>query len=392
MSYFPSVVFYIVPIISIAVIFFFSRVATIFWALGAFNALAALYGGAIFAELSRSSFELNALSAVVVTIMTILPLWLVALFHSANCNGYVTRKQMLTEGQKIAEILETLYPLILFLFALCIAESIFTMFRDGNYFRAFYSNAVKTNSGLFLALTYSLGVLTFCISFLKRKYLVCFLVVICLLTLGKKQPVFFCLFIPVIWYVMYTNSKTSVLVLASILGVALIWVVTRIYADGRNISLLYQLTSTFDYIINFQYFLEEFPLGSTQGTIFFESFYKYIPRILWDEKPTIYGFLHIHQYLYPEELNSSFTPSTFESYTVWLADFGYWGIIPLVLKDSFYLFILLLKRINPITRFLMLVFMIDLYLFLLLVALLSFQKMWSVFVRQRYPSLKFSQS
>ncbi len=375
MLYFPSVVFYIVPIFSFAVIFFVSRNVAIFWTLGAFNALIALYGGAFFAELARPSFELSALSAVVITAMTLSPLWLVSLLYSISSNNPVTRKQILIERQKVAKTLQSLYPLILLLFILCITVLFFKTFRDGNYFRTFYINAVKTNSGLFLAITYSLGVLTFCISILNRKYLVCFLVVIFLLILGKKQPVFFCLFLPTIWYVTYSKFKIWKLILISIFGILFIWIVTKIYADGRSIPLLYQLTSTFDYIINFQYFLEEFPLGSNQGTIFFESFYKYVPRILWDEKPIIYGFLHIHQYLYPEELASNFTPSTFEGYTVWLADFGYWGIIPLVLKDSFFLLMLLLKQLKPITRFLMLVFMIDLYLFMLLVVLLSIQKM-----------------
>jgi hypothetical protein len=385
MLYFSSVVFYTVPIFSFVMIFFACRNLAIFWTLGAFSALIALYGGSVFAELARPSFELSALSAVVITAMTILPLWLVSLLYSISSNGPVTRKQIFIEGQKVAKTLESLYPLVLLLFALCITVSIFTMFRDGIFFRAFYVNAIKTNSGLFLAITYSLGVLTFCISILKRKYLVCFLVVIFLLMLGKKQPVLSVLFLPVIWLVTYSKFKIWKLILTGIFGIALIWVVTKIYADGRGIPLLIQLTSTFDYIINFEYFLEEFPLGSSQGTIFLESFYKYIPRIFWDEKPIVYGFLHIHQYLYPEELASYFTPSTFESYTVWLADFGYWGIIALVLKDSFFLLILLLKQLKPITRFLMLVFMIDLYLFMILVVLLSIQKMWAVFVWKRHP-------
>ena len=40
-------------------------------------------------------------------------------------------------------------------------------------------------------------------------------------------------------------------------------------------------------------------------SVYFESFYKYITRILWDEKPTIYGFLKIHQLV----LNSARTLS-----------------------------------------------------------------------------------
>jgi hypothetical protein len=77
------------------------------------------------------------------------------------------------------------------------------------------------------------------------------------------------------------------------------------------------------------------------------SFYKWIPRFIWTEKPTVYGFLLIHDKIFYKEMLDNYFPSVFEEYAEPLADFGWyiaWVII--CFKKVFLIFLFFVKKIN----------------------------------------------
>ncbi len=113
--------------------------------------------------------------------------------------------------------------------------------------------------------------------------------------------------------------------------------------DGLDITVLEQLQSSFDYYLNFNVFIQNYELGADGGKIFLTSFYKWIPRFIWTDKPNVYGFLLIHDKIFYKEMLDNYFPSVFEEYAEPLADFGWyiaWGIICLkkvVLISFFFL-------------------------------------------------------
>ena len=93
------------------------------------------------------------------------------------------------------------------------------------------------------------------------------------------------------------------------------------YVPDQELSILTQLASTLDYVKNFDYFVMNFKFGYLEGSIFKSEFIRYIPRLLWSEKPELYGSVLIHKILYPTQIAVGYFPSTFEAYTKYLADF-----------------------------------------------------------------------
>ena len=81
-----------------------------------------------------------------------------------------------------------------------------------------------------------------------------------------------------------------------------------------------------------------FKFGYLEGSIFKSEFIRYIPRLLWSEKPELYGSVLIHKILYPTQIAVGYFPSTFEAYTKYLADFGIIGLaVFMFLKSINYL-------------------------------------------------------
>ncbi len=72
------------------------------------------------------------------------------------------------------------------------------------------------------------------------------------------------------------------------------------------------------------YFRGELPLF--EGKIFLTSFWEYLPRSLFPEKPYVYGILHVVEIYYPGGAESGNTPS-FYGGVPHFADFGFSGVI-----------------------------------------------------------------
>jgi hypothetical protein len=217
---------------------------------------------------------------------------------------------------------------IRFLVACLIFSVVFTyyqMYLSGNFFREFYRSLVMENKMLYITLVSSLASILCIFFLLEKKYLYAFLMCLILVSLGKKNPLFIIFLLITVHYLVTRNEIFRPIMISLISVVSLVYLAMA--HSNQSSSILSQLTSSLDYVYNFDYFVENFQFGSLQGAIFKSEFIRYIPRLLWSEKPELYGSVLIHETLYPAEIAIGYFPSTFEAYTKYLADFGIFGLV-----------------------------------------------------------------
>lgn len=236
------------------------------------------------------------------------------------------------------------------------------MFSRDLFFRDFYRYIIEFRLGLILTLTYTSGIFTFLYYVLNKKYLFSLFIFMFILLLGKKHPLVFMLILP-FFFQIFTQKKTSILLLISPVIIIVAFGFLGLFFGNVDISLIKQLSSSFDYYYNFNYFIKTYPLGFASGDIFLTSFYKFIPRIIWTSKPEVYGFLLIHSKIYYTEMVYNFYPSVFEEYAKYLADFGwYLGWLIIVVKKTFWYCVFFLKNMSIANKFLLLLFFLDPFL------------------------------
>jgi len=218
------------------------------------------------------------------------------------------------------------------------------------YFRDLYEWSVDSGIpgiSLLFMITYSIILFRGILSVVRKEYLWMLVCLLALLICGKKHPIIFMILIPIVLNIFASPRNRFYYYVLPFLGLFFLYVIALFLAEGRSIGFFIQLASTFDYAINFDDFLNRFELGSTEGSIWLTSFLKYIPRFLWNAKPEIYGFLLIHEQLFPSEIALGYFPSVFEEYAVVLADFGLInGVILLVFRSIVY-YILLIANVIP---------------------------------------------
>ena len=264
-----------------------------------------------------------------------------------------------------------------FIFIICSIILISIMLSTGFIFRNLYRYIIETNLGFILTLTYTSGLSLFFYYMLKKKYLYSIVILIFLSTLGKKHPVIYALLIPYI-YSLFKSPKLNFFhfIFPSLLVVFFAYFAIFL-TDGLDISIVEQLGSSFDYYLNFNYFVQTYDLGVDKGNIFFSSFYKIIPRFIWQDKPTVYGFLLIHDKIFYNEMLIDYYPSVFEEFAEPMADFGwYLGWVIIVLKKLITYFFLFFKKINFNIRMLLMLSFLDLFfaIYIFTFSLLFFKK------------------
>lgn len=163
-----------------------------------------------------------------------------------------------------------------------------------------------------------------------------FIVLVCsgskLLTLGI---VFFIIFNP------WKPFKISILHFATI-SIALVSTLFLFGQFGSTENFFYRFYS---YVDNFKYSSRVFTdyaennFDFFHGQIFFTEYWKYIPRMIYPEKPYVWGSTVLLESYYPGLASTGATPS-FGSRTKYFADFGFAGIFMSII-DMFYLFKLL---------------------------------------------------
>jgi hypothetical protein len=85
----------------------------------------------------------------------------------------------------------------------------------------------------------------------------------------------------------------------------------------------------FNYYPNAAMYYQDYFLGQIrlfEGKIFLTSFYEYLPRALFPDKPYVYGILHVVELYYPGGAESGNTPA-FYGGVQQFADFGIAGVI-----------------------------------------------------------------
>jgi len=103
----------------------------------------------------------------------------------------------------------------------------------------------------------------------------------------------------------------------------------------------------FNYFYNSAMFFEAYYNGDIplfKGKILITNLWSLVPRILFDEKPFVYGITHINEIFYPGLAERTHTPA-FGGPVAAFADFGIMGVILMGLLDFYYIGELLLTYI-----------------------------------------------
>ena len=250
---------------------------------------------------------------------------------------------------------------IIFIFTCTI--TLLTIIKTGFLFRDYYRYVVEMNLGFLLVLTYTSGLCLIFKYLFDKKYLPALLLLIFISVLGKKHPVIYAILLPFL-YSLFTSTKIKFIHFVVPVFLVFFFAFFAIFlTNGLDITVLEQLRSSFDYYLTFNYFIENYHLGVDRGMIFFTSFYKWIPRIIWTEKPTVYGFLLIHDKIFYKEMLDNYFPSVFEEYAEPLADFGWYiAWIIICFRKVFLIFLFFVKKIKFKFKMILALFFFDSFL------------------------------
>jgi hypothetical protein len=96
-----------------------------------------------------------------------------------------------------------------------------------------------------------------------------------------------------------------------------------------NPSEFADIAKYFDYYINSAMYYEAYYKGEIDlfyGYLWLTDFYQYLPRTIFEDKPFVYGFLHINEHFFPGAAEATNTPA-FGGPIAEFADFGIFGVI-----------------------------------------------------------------
>ncbi len=194
-------------------------------------------------------------------------------------------------------------------------------------------------------------------------------------TTSLKRIIFYSLIYSYLWYLFggkaYIISFFTLVLLSStihlryylvkrifLLAACLIFFILLFlfFNSGFEFGISESLDSIVNYFDHYYYstlFYEDILNGKINyffGEIYFTSFYKYIPRILFENKPFAYGSILLNEIYVPGMAELGITPE-FAGQANYFADFGILGVIIFNLIDINYLlktffFVLVLKKAN----------------------------------------------
>jgi hypothetical protein len=142
----------------------------------------------------------------------------------------------------------------------------------------------------------------------RKQYLVFLICILCILIIGKKAP-FFAIIIGYI-YIASFQKKLRRKISTLVVFICLLIFYHNLQSSA-NYSPIQILAGYFDYYQNLSEILS-YTDGHLLKPLFWgeinaSSLQGIIPRILWDQKPLIYGHLLVHELFFPEELKSGYT-------------------------------------------------------------------------------------
>jgi hypothetical protein len=193
--------------------------------------------------------------------------------------------------------------------------------REGYQFHRSGLGHYYAFSLLFLSFSYTIF-LVFMKNDLARIFSFIFFTVL-IYFFGSKQLIlsFFLFLLIVLWFKQSKYLKTAVFFLTPLAFLVML--------INFNSSQAQEVLEYFDYYVNSAmyyktYFNGELPLF--YGQIWWTDFYGYIPRIFFEDKPYVYGFLLVNEYFFPGAAEATHTPA-FGGPIATFADFGILGVL-----------------------------------------------------------------
>lgn len=129
-----------------------------------------------------------------------------------------------------------------------------------------------------------------------------------------------------LWFIRWRHLGTLIVIGAPVVfGIAL-WNLYLSVGEGFDLT---SIVEYFDYYKNAADYYREYLSGNVQlylGEISLTSFWSYVPRALWPDKPVVYGVLIINELFYPGAAELTNTPA-FGGAVEQFADFGVIGVL-----------------------------------------------------------------
>jgi hypothetical protein len=125
----------------------------------------------------------------------------------------------------------------------------------------------------------------------------------------------------------FRNLGIKRIIAICLIGASFIGAYTFFQFSG-NYSIKEHLVSWFDIYENQSFVINKFINGDLEyyhGKIYFSSYLKFIPRILWADKPKEFGFAILNYAVFPQQAAQGYMPS-FGLGTLF-ADFGFFSIV-----------------------------------------------------------------
>ena len=278
----------------------------------------------------QNQYKIPIKTSLIIYLMTWLPVLMVALFI------YLTNKKLFVYDFKSIQLFLRNNKSLKIgnLFLMFISLISITFFIINPEIREILLNPRLTRKILLqqnLLVLITLPSLLFAVfsafSLINKSYIYLIFYFLLLFFLGSKSF----LFLPLLLFFTYRSihlmklPKLKNLIIFSSLILLLITFSAQLYnfLKGQDYtSIILQLASTFDYIGGFNYFIQNNGPGITEGQIAKTSYLSFIPRFLFENKPSIYGVSLMHAKLVPELVKLNFYPSFYEDFASYLADYG----------------------------------------------------------------------
>jgi hypothetical protein len=129
-----------------------------------------------------------------------------------------------------------------------------------------------------------------------------------------------------LWFIRWPHLKKLLTVGAPLLFLLLIWNLFLALSDGFEIR---SILEYFDYYKNAADYYRAYMNGEIKlywGEIVGTSLSSYVPRVIWPDKPSVYGVLIINEIFYPGQAELTNTPA-FGGAVEQFADFGFPGVV-----------------------------------------------------------------
>lgn len=219
------------------------------------------------------------------------------------------------------------------LITLIISYNMKSLLIEGK-FREIYTYIItKSNLGALYSL--SMTLLLFCILYLvKNKKMIKGFIFSGILFFYGNKTIILKTFLSSIFIIEDKNKIKKIYIILGVISVFIFLIIihTMHYNQyGENKKIINILKSSiyyYDYYTNFTILTDKIYDNTFEykfGYLTINNFYKYIPRIIYENKPRIYGSLLIHQEIYPQYVKVGYFPSFYEPLAVIFSDFSFLG-------------------------------------------------------------------